>query len=114
MGLMFFFFFSSRRRHTRCSRDWSSDVCSSDLWRQRNDILRLTRAHQYGDILLAIHRITDRRGIDAGADIEGPQLLEGFRVVSAEAAIHVAEENQISRSGEQAGIVRIGEFQCCP
>src|SRR2546429_3632399 len=28
---MCFFFFSSRRRHTRCSRDWSSDVCSSDL-----------------------------------------------------------------------------------
>src|SRR3989449_9209589 len=28
---MFLFFFSSRRRHTRCSRDWSSDVCSSDL-----------------------------------------------------------------------------------
>src|SRR3989442_11896561 len=25
------FFFSSRRRHTRCGRDWSSDVCSSDL-----------------------------------------------------------------------------------
>src|SRR5690606_40246750 len=28
----FLFFFSSRRRHTRFSRDWSSDVCSSDLW----------------------------------------------------------------------------------
>src|SRR5699024_11261393 len=34
------FFFSSRRRHTRSKRDWSSDVCSSDLpgggtaWRQ--------------------------------------------------------------------------------
>src|SRR6266498_3962558 len=27
------FFFSSRRRHTRCGRDWSSDVCSSDLER---------------------------------------------------------------------------------
>src|SRR5206468_7977831 len=27
-----FFFFSSRRRHTRSDRDWSSDVCSSDLW----------------------------------------------------------------------------------
>src|SRR5690606_39537279 len=26
-----FFFFSSRRRHTRFSRDWSSDVCPSDL-----------------------------------------------------------------------------------
>src|SRR5438445_5250897 len=30
---MFFFFFSSRRRHTRYWRDWSSDVCSSDLTR---------------------------------------------------------------------------------
>src|SRR2546429_8765362 len=29
--MIYFFFFSSRRRHTRCSRDWSSDVCSSDL-----------------------------------------------------------------------------------
>ena len=29
--LCFFFFFSSRRRHTRSKRDWSSDVCSSDL-----------------------------------------------------------------------------------
>ena len=28
------FFSSSRRRHTRCSRDWSSDVCSSDLAQQ--------------------------------------------------------------------------------
>src|SRR6266699_5588373 len=31
MYYFFFFFFSSRRRHTRCGRDWSSDVCSSDL-----------------------------------------------------------------------------------
>src|SRR5215203_5137806 len=31
MFFFFFFFFSSRRRHTRYWRDWSSDVCSSDL-----------------------------------------------------------------------------------
>src|SRR5215475_15777206 len=31
MEILVFFFFSSRRRHTRFSRDWSSDVCSSDL-----------------------------------------------------------------------------------
>src|SRR2546421_9458240 len=30
-AFFFFFFFSSRRRHTRSDRDWSSDVCSSDL-----------------------------------------------------------------------------------
>src|SRR5205085_4813788 len=31
-----FFFFSSRRRHTRFDCDWSSDVCSSDLARDRS------------------------------------------------------------------------------
>src|SRR2546429_7310462 len=33
-SVLYLFFFSSRRRHTRCSRDWSSDVCSSDLGRR--------------------------------------------------------------------------------
>src|SRR5256886_8968319 len=32
IGYLFFFFFSSRRRHTRFDCDWSSDVCSSDLY----------------------------------------------------------------------------------
>src|SRR5699024_11794873 len=33
-----FFFFSSRRRHTRSKRDWSSDVCSSDLSQRHSHI----------------------------------------------------------------------------
>src|SRR5690349_15971917 len=37
---MGFFFFSSRRRHTRSLRDWSSDVCSSDLLQEGSDELR--------------------------------------------------------------------------
>ena len=32
-----FFFFSSRRRHTRLVSDWSSDVCSSDLYFHNDD-----------------------------------------------------------------------------
>src|SRR5699024_11574099 len=32
VGCVLIFFFSSRRRHTRSKRDWSSDVCSSDLF----------------------------------------------------------------------------------
>src|SRR5207249_6103328 len=36
------FFFSSRGRHTRSKRDWSSDVCSSDL----KKLLELCRAHR--------------------------------------------------------------------
>src|SRR6266511_4761255 len=39
---MFFFFFSSGRRHTRVSRDWSSDVCSSDLARRGVGRVRIT------------------------------------------------------------------------
>src|SRR5690625_7937154 len=40
-----FFFFSSRRRHTRWPRDWSSDVCSSDLaFDEVGDILNRTSA----------------------------------------------------------------------
>src|SRR5699024_12175394 len=31
LSVLYLFFFSSRRRHTRSKRDWSSDVCSSDL-----------------------------------------------------------------------------------
>src|SRR5687768_18574385 len=41
-----FFFFSSRRRHTRCSRDWSSDVCSSDLDQCQENAVRLMGAQR--------------------------------------------------------------------
>src|SRR6266704_5601110 len=40
---MFFFFFSSRRRHTRSKRDWSSDVCSSDLQGKRVALVIVVR-----------------------------------------------------------------------
>src|SRR3989440_7659481 len=43
----FFFFFSSRRRHTRSDRDWSSDVCSSDLSRPRSDRLLPARRDRF-------------------------------------------------------------------
>src|SRR6266436_6869531 len=50
----FFFFFSSRRRHTRCSRDWSSDVCSSDLRLAES----LTRADEF-----AVQRMAFLEGV---------------------------------------------------
>src|SRR5690606_8976948 len=40
--ILVFFFFSSRRRHTRFSRDWSSDVCSSDLKLIKKPVLELS------------------------------------------------------------------------
>src|SRR5690606_40986971 len=54
--LLFFFFFSSRRRHTRFSRDWSSDVCSSDLaWpRRRSTALGPYRSSSTGSTSLLL------------------------------------------------------------
>src|SRR5256884_4883612 len=48
------FFFSSRRRHTRCSRDWSSDVCSSDLLARsgRQEMIAALHAQGIKPILL--------------------------------------------------------------
>src|SRR5207245_6237496 len=44
------FLFSSRRRHTRCYRDWSSDVCSSDLAKRvLNDWTQTTLAAHRGN-----------------------------------------------------------------
>src|SRR6266513_3698922 len=45
-----FFFFSSRRRHTRSKRDWSSDVCSSDLVHRSTLVVALAA----GALLLGI------------------------------------------------------------
>src|SRR5690606_39438938 len=49
--LLSVFFFSSRRRHTRFSRDWSSDVCSSDL----PSPVFSTGAMSYGSISAEAH-----------------------------------------------------------
>src|SRR5690554_7671035 len=46
-GSFFFFFFSSRRRHTRCGRDWSSDVCSSDLEIFKKDLGTFVRFYEF-------------------------------------------------------------------
>src|SRR2546422_4854678 len=65
-----FFFFSSRRRHTRCSRDWSSDVCSSDLANGRAQLAKPTKEAQHmwmapqlgesADLREFITKITDK------------------------------------------------------
>src|SRR5207249_6751679 len=55
---LLFFFFSSRRRHTRSKRDWSSDVCSSDLETapKRTPVRILARRRDGSEFPVAIHR----------------------------------------------------------
>src|SRR3989442_9979431 len=55
-----YFFFSSRRRHTRCGRDWSSDVCSSDLeFRIHPRTLEAAKANAQGLAQLSAERVRD-------------------------------------------------------
>src|SRR5947209_9812174 len=57
-----FFFFSSRRRHTRYWRDWSSDVCSSDLLIRKHFKLTPRGIIESLDLRRPIYRETARHG----------------------------------------------------
>src|SRR2546421_5696076 len=72
------FFFSSRRRHTRSDRDWSSDVCSSDL----HDA-RVFRIH--GDIGAASILVDEENALPVLAGISGAKdSTLGLRPVRSE------------------------------
>src|SRR5207247_6076594 len=68
-----YFFFSSRRRHTRSTRDWSSDVCSSDLCRSLRLLDMPQTLRRIAGVLSDLHAkhrfLTDSlgRGYSAGA-----------------------------------------------
>src|SRR5207249_9100653 len=71
--LFFFFFFSSRRRHTRSKRDWSSDVCSSDLRRAtllRDERLGRGRTLAYGRLPVPARHVLRRRERPPAHDLE--------------------------------------------
>src|SRR5699024_11599584 len=63
----FYFFVSSRRRHTRSKRDWSSDVCSSDL-------LSVARQNQHQDDQTLDHEMS-------WADAMGLIVIEGLIIL---------------------------------
>src|SRR5699024_11665675 len=63
------FFFSSRRRHTRSKRDWSSDVCSSDLFKfnlglKENIDLRSTDHFLVSSLSAASHDLGHGNAVD--------------------------------------------------
>src|SRR6266702_6286228 len=68
---MFFFFFSSRRRHTRWPRDWSSDVCSSDLGRA-GDLLGHLRVFRFGITVFALASMAGVFAPDGGCAARRP------------------------------------------
>src|SRR5215475_890100 len=96
----FFFFFSSRRRHTRFSRDWSSDVCSSDL-----NVGRAADHQQMFDIVTA-HENEAAAGVDACVIDHAKAWLASARIGTAkpagsEAPYHPGERTDQSEDDQE-------------
>src|SRR5690554_8110434 len=71
------FFFSSRRRHTRCGRDWSSDVCSSDLRHPRPHDPPARRDHTLGGVAAVLGGEVHHRAAGAGLDARSEERRVG-------------------------------------
>src|SRR5690625_7929592 len=99
------FFFSSRRRHTRWPRDWSSDVCSSDLGRtpacddgpvRSGIIFRAAASRGYAVGSWEIGRASCRERVKGSED--GEEIKEADSQVTK-----VAEENTIKKREKNGG-----------
>src|SRR3712207_7726958 len=87
--ILLYFFFSSRRRHTRYWRDWSSDVCSSDLFER--DLDGHVQWKQAGGAMDALHL----RLLGAPQITRGGVPVQGF--VSAKAQALRSEERRVGK-----------------
>src|SRR5690606_40898107 len=100
-------FFSSRRRHTRFSRDWSSDVCSSDLLTKPVDPDELR-----GLIALALEersRCSPRSGEDP------PGQLEFGGMISRCPSMHaVFEKIELAARSEERRVGKEGRSRWWP
>src|SRR5690625_7732901 len=105
--MFYVFFFSSRRRHTRWPRDWSSDVCSSDLKENvlfsnvgdsrayiyfNNQIELVTEDHSFVSELQRKGALTDlealnhynRNALTRSLGVEGPVDVDFFKRLRSE------------------------------
>src|SRR6266542_5217367 len=101
--MIFFFFFSSRRRHTRCYRDWSSDVCSSDLFYELIYGHFKDREWYLVKALNVFQYVTFRTAYATVTDLL-IALLSGRRVIDALKRWNIGQ--QIREEGPQAHIAK--------
>src|SRR5699024_11390107 len=97
----FIFFFSSRRRHTRSKRDWSSDVCSSDLADGHGDDRRGDRVGGAVDDAgehIAPGRVGAEPVVAAGGLQGGPAEAVGLKEVKSSGASAQARASSSTRA----------------
>src|SRR5699024_11487341 len=92
------FFFSSRRRHTRSKRDWSSDVCSSDLISEDKELITFFENN-------GIHRLTIQDILDVNQRPKFQQFdsysfltLKTFQATGQDwKVVHRSEERRVGK-----------------
>src|SRR5689334_23879437 len=75
----FFFFFSSRRRHTRWNCDWSSDVCSSDLFGKSS---QPTEGYNYDTFAEDLHKLITHLKLQDFTDRKSTRLNSSHSSIS--------------------------------
>src|SRR5437868_7734945 len=96
MSILVFFFFSSRRRHTRSKRDWSSDVCSSDLTRSGPE-----PKESAGTPRLAKEKWSERKKLPASGRESGVKLRPWSLATSIRSSCRVRPASpEVERSEE--------------
>src|SRR5579872_3714820 len=108
---MFCFFFSSRRRHTRCGRDWSSNVCSSDLAAGKTSLLdailamtpeedRIQYSAMTGQSLYYLSSTDLKHKILAIAEEEGAsQASYALKLLQSQGALSIASTGKDQKTG---------------
>src|SRR5947209_10594072 len=93
-----FFFFSSRRRHTRYWRDWSSDVCSSDLIDEAPTATPVdSAAHNAAIAWIAVTCCAARPGVGR------PARIRTTRTGVSVSAERRSEERRVGKEGGAGG-----------
>src|SRR5207249_9059773 len=101
-ALSIFFFFSGRRRHTRSKRDWSSDVCSSDLAPSGGD-RRVNRPKPGKAHAVGCRASETLRGSSDAVAVRAPPF--------SPATTALARRSEARRVGKE-GRVRLQQFVC--
>src|SRR6266513_4953347 len=112
-----FFFFSSRRRHTRSTRDWSSDVCSSDLLNLARDALEREEARakeRIAELDLRLVQLAEaierERRLAHDADAALARLAQEASALGAERAAAADRHGAVAaRVGEAEAALAIAE-----
>src|SRR5699024_11225455 len=103
-------FFSSRRRHTRSKRDWSSDVCSSDLFLHHidNQIIRAVVDTDYLSLIYIIARFNQKDS----AVLQTFQRITGYLTLfQSDKRTAGAARSEERRVGKECGC-RCGQVEC--